>query len=242
MSVNDAAPIGGAAGTPAQGGQAAVAGAPGAPAGGTDTTGNALAGTLPLADRVDIQILDLTAALQIVMAEVRAELELSVETAPAQNPARAANALIQMFLQAAGSDDPPAGTDAAAGTLAPMAAGADSQTGAADASAQVELAFRAAIDRAVETVAGWRNVTAAVIDAAKQTRALVVSQLSDEPPSPAWLRPEWMGLAPRMERYWRRRKARRRLTDPDPRGARDSGTARAAHVAEQTLPKVDDRS
>jgi hypothetical protein len=31
-----------------------------------------------------------------------------------------------------------------------------------------------------------------------------------------WLRPEWLGLAPRIERFWRRRRLTRRgLADPD---------------------------
>jgi hypothetical protein len=45
---------------------------------------------------------------------------------------------------------------------------------------------------------------------------LVVSVFGEEPQNPIWLRPEWAGLAPRFERFWRRRcLARRRLTDPD---------------------------
>jgi len=91
------------------------------------------------------------------------------------------------------------------------------------ASTRIELAFVSAIDRAVDAVAAWREVPHLVVDAAKETRALVVLQLSDEPFNPLWLRPEWLGLAPKIERYWRRRRlARRGVTDPDFRPFRDA--------------------
>jgi len=55
-----------------------------------------------------------------------------------------------------------------------------------------------------------------VVDVARDTRAVVLAAFQDDPPNPLWLRPEWLGLAPRMERYWRRRRyARRGLSDPD---------------------------
>jgi hypothetical protein len=91
------------------------------------------------------------------------------------------------------------------------------------ASTRIELAFVSAIDRAVDAVAAWREVPHVVVDAAKETRALVVLQLSDEPFNPLWLRPEWLGLAPKIERYWRRRRLTRRgMTDPDFRPFRDA--------------------
>jgi hypothetical protein len=64
-------------------------------------------------------------------------------------------------------------------------------------------------------VAAWRNVPASVVDAAVETRSMALRQLNDEPPSTAWLPPEWAAVAPAMSRYWRRRRARRRMTDPD---------------------------
>jgi hypothetical protein len=81
---------------------------------------------------------------------------------------------------------------------------------------QVETALPIALERAINAVAAWRDVPNTVVDAAKETRALVLSILGDDPQNPVWLRPEWAGLAPRFERFWRRRRmARRRLTDPD---------------------------
>jgi hypothetical protein len=81
---------------------------------------------------------------------------------------------------------------------------------------QLEVTLQAALDRAVATVEQWRNVSQVVVDAVRETRSLVMSQLSDEPPLPLWLRPEWVWLSPQMERFRRRRRlARRGLTDPD---------------------------
>jgi len=113
--------------------------------------------------------------------------------------------LVQLFLQAL----PPPETLEPAAWLA--------------AATQVEGAMQVALDRAVAAVTVWRDVPAAVVEAANQTRATVVAAIADETPNPLWLRPEWLGLAPRMERYWRRRRrARQRpsaqqlLRDPDP--------------------------
>jgi hypothetical protein len=164
---------------------------------------------VPLADRVDIQPLDLAAALQILIAEVRADLELPAEglMVPGlmmQSPAQASHVLIQMLLQAVPEDASRPAVWIAVST-------------------RVELAFQSAIDRAVAAVAAWREVPQSVLDAAKETRAMVVRQLNDEALSPIWLRPEWLGLAPRIERFWRRRRlARRGLTDPDSRPFREA--------------------
>jgi hypothetical protein len=72
------------------------------------------------------------------------------------------------------------------------------------------------MERALSVVTAWRDVPSPVVDAAKQTHALVFEALADEPPSPLWLRPEWMGLAPLFQRFRRRRRnMRRHLSDPD---------------------------
>jgi hypothetical protein len=162
-----------------------------------------------LADQVDIQPLDVAAALRILIAEVRMAMDLPADSSLMQSPAQTSRVLIQMFLQAV-----PEG----AGSLPE---GASSLPAGAAASTRIELAFLSAIDRAVDVVAGWRQVPQPVVDAAKETRALVVLQLSDEPLSPMWLRPEWLGLAPKIERFWRRRRlTRRSVTDPDFRPSR----------------------
>jgi hypothetical protein len=160
--------------------------------------------------------------LQILLAEVRAALEqqslLALDQQPAagegsaapDNPAQAARILVQMAVQSL-PDEP----DVAAWTATLL---------------RVENALQTGIERAIDAVSAWRDVPAAVIDATKETRALVFAILGDEPQNPLWLRPEWAGFAPRLERFWRRRRiARRRLTDPDhASGSFDDGNEQRA--------------
>jgi hypothetical protein len=155
------------------------------------------------ADRADIRPLDVQAALQIILAEVRASFELTALSLepdvndPTDSPPQAARAALQLFLQAIPAEAPsmPAWTAAVA---------------------QAEDSLQAGLDRGSAAVAAWRGVSTLVVDAAKETHALVFSALSDDAQNPAWLRPEWAGLAPRLERFRRRKRlARRRLTDPD---------------------------
>jgi hypothetical protein len=155
------------------------------------------------ADRANIRPLDMPAALQILIAEVRASFELTaLNMEPdvnilADTPPQAARAVLQLFLQSVPEEAP-------------------SIPGWAAAVAQAENSLQAGLDRGIAAVVAWRDVPSIVVDAAKDTHALIFSALSDEPQNPAWLRPEWAGFAPRLERFWRRRRlARRRLTDPD---------------------------
>lgn len=182
----------------------ASAGAPSAPHQGAQLP----ARTTATADQADIRPLDTPAALQILLAEVRASLELLAimmggETGGAQSPAQAARALLQMVLQAV--------PDESASTSARWNAG--QWNGALE---RVDSALQAGLDRAISAVSTWREVPASVVDAAKETRSMVFAILGDDPQNPVWLRPEWVGLAPRFERFWRRRRfVRRQLTDPD---------------------------
>jgi hypothetical protein len=169
----------------------------------------------PTADLVDIRPLDISGALQILLAEVRAALDLqlgapitpgaitsSAATATtagaiAQSPDQAARQMVEMFLQALPED----ASDAPAWTAALVRA---------------DAALQASIEEAMGVVTQWRDVPAAVVDAAADARALFIAALGDEPQNPVWLRPEWVGLAPALQRFRRRRRnARRRLTDPD---------------------------
>jgi hypothetical protein len=87
---------------------------------------------------------------------------------------------------------------------------------------QLEDTLLSALDRAVSAVEQWRDVPQVVVDAARETRALVMSQLADDATSLVWPRPEWLWLTPHLERYRRRRRlARRGLTDPDLRPVGD---------------------
>lgn len=182
------------------------------------------------ADRADIRPLDVPAALQILLAEVRASFDLQAIMmggdagdgggAGAQSPTQAARALLQMVLQAL-----PDETASPTQWSTPGNVQGSVQAWSA-ALARVEGALPAGLDRALSLVSAWRDVPASVVDAAEQTRALVFTILGDEPQNPIWLRPEWAGLAPRFERFWRRRRfARRHLTDPDySSGSFDDGT------------------
>ena len=169
----------------------------------------AAAAAAALADQLHIQPLDAPAALQILIAEVRADLDLPGDALVGATPARTAEVLIRLFLHALPAD---------AGNPSIWMA----------ESARVDRSIEAALDRAVDVVAGWRSVPQSVVDVAKETRALVAGLLSDTPPSPLWFMPEWMGLAPAIERFWRRRRlARRGLTDPDMRPSEGDDAADA---------------
>jgi hypothetical protein len=178
----------------------------------------AAANIAPTVDHADIRPLDVPAALQILLAEVRAGLDLAVDAAVAadptnptnrtgpfdatssagvNDPAQAARALVEMFLRSVPDDasDPSTWTSALI---------------------RAETAMQSSVERAFGVVSLWRGVPPAAVDAVKETRAFFSSALSDELNNPVWLRPEWMSLGPLFQRFRRRRRnARRRLTDPD---------------------------
>ena len=163
------------------------------------------ANAAPIVDRADTRPLDIAAALQILLAEVRAAFELQAiamgQVAGANealtSPPQATRVLLQMVLNA--MPDESAGLTAWNTVLA-----------------RVETALQTGLDRGIDAVSVWRDVPPSVVDASQEVRTLIFSTLGDDPQNPAWLRPEWAGLAPRFERFWRRRRlARRRLTDPD---------------------------
>jgi len=162
-------------------------------------------------DQADIRRLDIPGGLQILLAETRAALQLIVELAgspaapnfrggsdaTAADPALAARQIVELVLRALPED---AG-DAAIWTSALL---------------RVESALAAGLQQSVSTVSNWRDVPQGVVDSVERSAALVLQALSEEMPNPLWFRPEWVGLAPRLERFCRRRRAaRRRLTDPD---------------------------
>jgi hypothetical protein len=183
-------------------GTATTAGTATSTAAATTTDMESSSAAISVVDEADIRPLDLAAAMQIVLAEVRAGLDAFLESPVTQNsiaqsPIQAAHELVDMFLRALPED----ASDAPAWTAALI---------------QVETAAQSGMERAVSVVAAWRDIPLPVVDAVKETRALFFSALGDEPRNTLWLRPEWMGLAPQFRRFWRRRRnARRRLTDPD---------------------------
>jgi hypothetical protein len=153
------------------------------------------------ADRVDIRPLDISAALQILIAEVRASFDFGVAGvatpgAAVDNPLQTARALMEIILQAT-----------------PGEAG-NAQWGTA--LARMEMALQTGLERAINAVTLWRDIPAPVVEAVNETRTLILALLDEGPQNAIWLRPEWAGLAPRFDRFWRRRRrARRRLMDPD---------------------------
>ena len=172
--------------------------------------------TALLLDQLHIEPLDVAGALQILLSEARAALPAAGVAAGAElgaflgGPAAvlglgvsvdalaaAPQAVILLFLRAL----PP--TVLEPSTFLVVAHG-------------VEADLHRALDAAVTTVAAWRAVPPAVVAAAGEARSVVLAALRDDPPNPLWLRPEWLGLAPSMERFWRRRRrARRFVDDPD---------------------------
>jgi hypothetical protein len=185
----------------------------------------------PLADRLDIQPLDLAAALQILIAEVRTELALSVElSVPAdvsvmQSAAVAPQTIVQMFLQA---------LPAAPHDMTEMAAWMG-------AVIRAEATLQVALDQGVAAVTTWRDVPQAVVDGAAQTRAVILGALTTDLPNPLWLRPEWLGLAPAIHSYRRRRSsAARRLRDPDLNGRADDFTDDEQRADERQGPSEDE--
>jgi hypothetical protein len=190
---------------------AAGIGAPRAPAASAPEQGpQTPANSAAIPDRADIRSLHIPAALQILLAEVRAAFDLQAiqmggdtsqlggdTSVTSDSSARAARVLVETVLQSMPESEPSVPVWSAA-------------------LVRVESALQTGLERAINAVTVWHDVPAAVVDAAHETRALVLLALSDEPQNPLWLRPEWAGLAPRFERFWRRRRfARRRLTDPD---------------------------
>jgi hypothetical protein len=161
------------------------------------------ANAAPIVDRADIRPLDIPAALQILLAEVRAAFELQAvamdpnASVTLNSPPQAARALLQMLISA--MPDESASMPAWNAVLT-----------------RVETALQAGLDRGIDAIIVWRDVAPSVVDAAKEARTLVFATLGDDPQNPVRLRPEWAGLGPRFERFWRRRRLiRRHLTDPD---------------------------
>jgi hypothetical protein len=169
----------------------------------------------PASDQPDIRPLDIPGGLQILLAEIRAAFQQIAEFSglprtPSASPGfgaagdnqatdavQTARQIVELLLQSLPDD---AG-DAAGWTSALM---------------RSESALQAGLQQAVTTVSTWRGVADVVVDTVAQSGTLVIQALSEETPNPLWLRPEWVGLAPRLERFARRRRAaRRRLTDPD---------------------------
>ncbi len=112
------------------------------------------------ADRSDIRPLDIASALQILLAEVRASLDLPMEAVIPQSPVQAARALVEMLLRGLPEDAHEATTWTAALT-------------------RLEGTIQSGLERAISVVTNWRDVPATAVDAVKETRVLFLSALGD---------------------------------------------------------------
>ena len=176
---------------------------------------NSLAAAPIALDRMNIRPLDLASALQILIAEVRAELtRVLLQATDISTPANAgastapADALI------------PAAGDILESVLSSLPQSSLEVAVWSEVLPAVDAAVASGLARAGSIIETWRDVPGPVVSNAQAVRALVANALSDEPLNPVWLRPEWQNLAPRLMRLRRRRKFLQRwLTDPDYRAS-----------------------
>jgi hypothetical protein len=206
---------------------------PEVPPGRTGTAANADQGTHSsvassiAADRADIRPLDAQAALQILVAEVRASLEAfllaSLQPAhtaaptgtPPPSASQAAQQLVDLFLRAVPQEQSDTPTQSLTLTQGATPAPGEPQNWLR-AVAQVQEVLDASVDAALRTISAWRDVPPAVVETAREAHTMLQAALADEPQNPLWLRPEWLGLSPPLQRFRRRRRQmRRRLSDPD---------------------------
>ena len=167
----------------------------------------------PGADRADIRALDVRGGLQVMLAEIRSAFELiaeSIGTEAMSNlaPDEGGNAGVEVATQAA--------RQIVEWVLQAMPEDASNPVVWSAVMVRVETALQEGLQQAESALANWNEVPASVLASVKQAGGLALQVLSDDRPNPLWLRPEWVGLEPRLERFWRRRRAaRRHLTDPD---------------------------
>ena len=127
-----------------------------------------------LPDRADIRPLDISGALQILLAEVRAGLDLPLDAVMLVVPEQAARALLEIFLQ--GLPEDPRNEPAWSSALLRM-----------------EAAIQSSMERAIGIVTQWRDVPPAVADAVKEARAQFASALDNDPQNPLWVAPRVAG-------------------------------------------------
>ncbi|MGA2709593.1 MAG: hypothetical protein ABSF86_14440 [Steroidobacteraceae bacterium] len=184
-------------------------GAPGPALGTPAQAANIPAAAAQIFEEADIRPLDIPAALQILLFEVSDALGFALQALPVASAEQAASVIVDGFLQKLPATDRDGFTDPDG--LAWMRALDPLQT-----------ALQSGMDRASSAIAAWRDVSDEVVASLSASRAIIEAALNEEPKlelllQPDWLmRPEWLGLAPRIERFRRRRRAiRRRLQDPD---------------------------
>ncbi len=197
---------------PAQGGPpgaACAAAAPPAPGSDLGLAGQAAnKAAAPGFDQADIRMLDVPAALQILLFEASDALGVSQPAQPVTGADQAAVVIVDAFLQTLPEADP-------------LRAGDPADRAWAGAAGPLEAALEAGLDRAQSIIGAWRGVSSEVMEAIVGSRVMIQSALTDVPPPTFLARPEWLGLAPRIVRHLRlRRRLRRRSADPDDRTPR----------------------
>lgn len=205
---------------------------------------NALAGRspaaplLPAADQADIRPLDVPGGLQILITEVRAALEAALLAAispgasprpgspatasppAASTPASALLAALNVPLEAlpAAASAPEAARQLVELLLKALPPESPDEAPFAQRLPALDSAVQSASAQALSIIDSWRAVPVATQAAAHLAVQLAANALGDEVLQAAWLRPEWAGLLPRLERFRaRRRRLKRRLQDPDAR-------------------------
>lgn len=186
-----------------------------------DRTAQAASAPKPPTDGFGFKPLDLASALKILISEVNLALidlrrsaaapasvvppdfAMTVEDAVPQ----AARVLVELLLRDVPAQDMPAESlDQAVATL--------------------RNTITVASQSAIERVSQWRDTPASMADALRQVQALAAGAMAGEIPAGILMRPEWLGLAPRLAQL--RRRLRRRtlwLSESD-----------ADHVATELKP------
>jgi hypothetical protein len=165
--------------------------------------------------------LDVPAALQILIAEVRAAFELLlIEAGEAARPGSAGGGG-DSDAATKNLDSPTAAARALVDRVLQSLPDTLDERAWSEALPRVEQALQTGVQRAIDAISAWRDVSPVVLEATQASAKLALQVLGDEPQNPLWLRPEWLALAPRLARFWRRRRiARRRLSDPDDAAAK----------------------
>ncbi len=157
-------------------------------------------------DWSSIKPLDLSAALQILVAEVKLALieagfaslaaDASLRSTAPLSPAAAAPALVDLFLRLLPQDEA-------------------TPQGVFSATAERLLqAISRGSSAAIERVIAWRDTPPAIAATLQEVRSLALAIISGEQPA-LLSRPEWLGLVTSLQRVWRRRRRTRLLSATD---------------------------
>ncbi len=175
------------------------------------------------ADTSRIKALNLPAALQILIAEVKLALVQAGFALPA---AGAAQSLVQPPMQGAAEPAARAVVGLFLGLVPDEATPEPAWTATLERLVQAVSSGSAA---ALERVIAWRDTPATIASAVQEARSLALAIIQDDGPPAVLARPEWLGLGAALDRVRRRRRRRTLLLTgldadhldlPDPQGGR----------------------